>query len=509
MRFHHLFGLPLVALSLVAQSPSLTSTAKDRKNLRLTIYQGGKAFVQESRTLLLPKGLTLLRLEDLTSGIDPSTFSIQDSDLSISLGIKRQSYLYARPSAQNLLSCFEGKVVKVATNRGSSEALEQATLLSGDGGNLVLQFPDRVEVLGISALNRLVFPGLPSEISTKPQVEAFIESTKAGTRSIALAYVSSGFQWTPSYSVFIKPGDTSIDITAWAKVNNSSTTIMEGAQVDLLTGDLPGDGESDGLMSLPRADRSLGGVVSNIAMHLAPPPPPPPPQSLMFASENAPTGTNVGEHKVYALSTPLTLLPLQSVQVPFLEARGVKVNKDYRITQYYSASDSFAPNGNGNQVPIETFITFKNTESEHLGRQLPEGKVRMYQPDANGVVRYIGDYQIEESVSGMEVRLGLGPASDLTAKKRVSEVKVLEDPSPRRSLEEKTIEYLLTNRKDEVQSVHIQMVVPGDWTLVSSSHPGTKEQANTLGFKIQVPGKGQTKLECKVRTRLNRGVPVD
>ena len=508
MRFRHLFGLPLVALSLVAQSPSLTSTAKDRKNLRLTIYQGGKAFVQESRTLLLPKGPTLLRLEDLTSGIDPSTFSIQDSDLSTSLGIKRQSYLYARPSAQNLLSRFEGKSVKVATTRGSAEALEQATLLSGEGGNLVLQFPDRVEVLGISALNRLVLPGLPSEISTKPQVEAFLESTKPGTRSVALAYVSSGFQWTPSYSVFIKPGDTSIDITAWAKVNNSSTTIMEGAQVDLLTGDLPGDGEPDGLMSLPKADRSLGGVVSNVAMHLAPPPPPPP-LALMFDSENAPTGTNVGEHKVYALPTPLTLLPFQSVQVPFLEARGVKVTKDYRITQYYAAGDSFAPNGNGNQVPIETFISFKNAESEHLGRQLPEGKVRMYQPDANGVVRFIGDYQIPESVSGMEVRLGLGPASDLTAKRRVIEVKVLEDPSPRRSLEEKTIEYLLTNRKDEVQSVHIQTVVPGDWTLVSSSHPGTKEQANTLGFKIQVPGKGQTKLEYKVRTRLNRGVPVD
>jgi len=505
MHFRRMFALPLAALSLVAQSPTLTSTAKDRQNVRLTIYQGGKAFVQETRNLELPKGPTLLRIEGLSSGIDPSTFSIQDADLSTSLGIKRQSYLYARPSAQQLLSRFEGKGVKVATTRGSSEALEQATLLSGDGGNLVLQFPDRVEVLGISALNRLVLPGLPAEISTKPQVEAFLDNAKPGKRSVALAYVSSGFQWTPSYSVFIKPGDASIDLTAWAKINNGSATIMENAQVDLLTGDLPGDGESDTLANIPvRMDKSLGGVVSNFS-YGAPPPPPPP----LSDSDTSPTGTNVGEHKVYALPTTLTLLPMQSVQVPFLEVHGIKVLKEYQIRQSFSEGNPYYSDSGGTQVPIETFLTFKNTENDKLGRQLPGGRVRLYQPDANGVLRYLGDTEVPESVSGMEVRLGLGSASDLTAKKRVVDYRVVDDPSPKRSTEEKSIEFTLTNRKDEPQAVHIQLNISGDWSLVSSSHPGAKEQANILGFKVQIPAKGRTKVECRVKTRQNRTVLVE
>jgi hypothetical protein len=205
----------------------------------------------------------------------------------------------------------------------------------------------------------------------------------------------------------------------------------------------------------------------------------------------------------------LTLLPMQSVQVPFLEVHGIKVLKEYQIRQSFSGGNPYFSDSGGTQVPIETFLTFKNTESDNLGRQLPGGRVRLYQPDANGVLRYLGDTEVPESVSGMEVRLGLGPASDLTAKKRIVDYRVVDDPSPKRSTEEKSIEFMLTNRKDEPQAVHIQVNISGDWSLVSSSHPGRREQANILGFKVQVPAKGRTKVECRVKTRLNRAVPVE
>jgi len=497
MRILPMTFLSLFTLSLVGQDKPLVSSQKDRQTIRLTIYQGGKALVQEKRSIDLPKGRVLLRVEDLTSGIDPSTFSLQSQDFRTSLGIKRQAFLYARPTAQQLLSRYEGKEVRVPDTKGGSEVLETATLLSGEGGSIALRFPDRVEILNSAASRRLVLPSLPAEVSSTPIMEVTMDNPLAGRKDLIASYLTQDFRWTPSYSVIVQPSETQIDLVAWATVLNSSKVVVENAQIDLLAGDVPSDGES--LASLPMA-RLARGVVSNVVQFAAPPPPPPP----SAFGDSVPIGTSVGEHKVYALPSVLTLLPSQSIQVPFLEAHEIKIRKEYRLQNIFGFDDSDSGDAEGTQLPIEKSIIFRNAESEHLGRELPAGTVRIYQPDANGVLRYLGDVQAPESVSGMDVRLGLGTVSDLTAKSRMTDHKVMDDPAPRRILEEKAFEVLLTNRKDKPEIVHVQVEIDGEWTLLSSSHPGTKERAHTLGFQVQVPAKGQSKLLYRVKSRSGR-----
>lgn len=502
MRLLTMTLLSLTSFSLIAQEKALVSTQKDRQSIRLTIYQGGRAFIQENRALDLPKGPVVLRVEDLTSGIDPSTFSLQSQDFRTSLGIKRQTFLYARPTVQQLLSRYEGKEVKVSVTRGGSDALETATLLSGEGGSLALRFPDRVEILNSASSRRLVLPSFPAEVSPTPKMEVTLESLLAGRKEVALSYLTEDFRWTPSYSVIVHPTEAHIDMTAWATVLNTSKVAVENAQVDLLAGDVPSEGES--LASLPIARMARFKTTNvNVVASLAPPPPPPPPPPSAFG-DAVPSGTTVGEHKVYSLPSALTLLPSQSVQVPFLEAREIKVRKEFRLVNSFGFDDSEEVDAEGTQVPIEKSLTFRNVEGEHLGRQLPAGSVRIYQPDAKGVLRYLGDAQVPESVSGMEVRLGLGTVSELTARSRMTEHKVMDDPLPRRSVEEKAFEVLITNRKDQQETVHVQVEIDGEWTLLSSSQPGTKERAHTLGFQVQIPARGQSKLLYRVKSRTGR-----
>ena len=41
----------------------------------------------------------------------------------------------------------------------------------------------------------------------------------------------------------------------------------------------------------------------------------------------------------------------------------------------------------------------------------------------------------------------------------------------------------------------------GEWTVVNSSHPAAREDANTITFDVPVQKRGKTKLTYKVRVR--------
>lgn len=485
----------VLALSLAAQTPLVFSTQKERKDLRLTLYQNGKAFIQDTRSVVVPSGASVLRVFDLSADIAPESFQVRTLDGGDPLGIRRQSYLLSRPTSQQVLSLREGKSVRVASSRNGKEVIEDATLVSAEGETLVLKFADRVEVLGASSPRRIIVSELPNETPPTPRMDVAIETGARGARSVLLAYVSSGFSWTPAYAVVIQPGEDRIDLTAWASIVNFTRTPVEGARIDLLAGDVP---------AIPDARNSTMNFsfAPGVKFDKAPPPPPPPPPGFMESW--MPAAISAGDRKVYTLPDKYDLLPNQLIQVPFLEAREVKVRKEYRLTRNLFWDEDEAPAGEGEQLPIVAALLFKNEESQHLGRQLPAGTVRQYQADEKGILRFLGEDQIAESAAGMEVRLALGTVTDLTARCKMTDHTVKEEAAPRRSEEERAYEILFTNRKDAAQVIHTQIEIPGEWTLLSSTLPGSKEQAHTLGFQVQVPAKGQTKLQFRVRTRSGR-----
>ena len=221
----------LASLSLIAQNAPVVSTKNDRNQVRLTLYQNGRAFIQENRTVTLPKGEVLLHIEDLASSLIPTTLQLQNPDLGSSTGVVRQSFLFTRPTAQQILGRFEGKRVKVASTRGGIETIEEATLLSFEGESAVLQYPDRVEVLGASSAKRILIPGLPPEVPASPRMEVALTAPVGGKREFSIAYISSDFQWTPTYSVIINPTEKMIDLTAWATILNGTKTQFNQAKV--------------------------------------------------------------------------------------------------------------------------------------------------------------------------------------------------------------------------------------------------------------------------------------
>jgi hypothetical protein len=59
----------------------------------------------------------------------------------------------------------------------------------------------------------------------------------------------------------------------------------------------------------------------------------------------------------------------------------------------------------------------------------------------------------------------------------------------------------LRNHKDEAVRVEVREPAGGDWTIVDSSLPATKEDAQTFTFDVPVPKRGATKVKYRVRVR--------
>ncbi len=53
---------------------------------------------------------------------------------------------------------------------------------------------------------------------------------------------------------------------------------------------------------------------------------------------------------------------------------------------------------------------------------------------------------------------------------------------------------VLKNAKKEAVTVTVQEPMPGDWQILSQSHPSTKSASNTAVWKISVPAEGSSTL---------------
>ncbi len=189
---------------------------------------------------------------------------------------------------------------------------------------------------------------------SKDKRAVYIDSTDAGTRRLAAAYVAPTPVWKSSYRlVFSQAGDATLE--GWAIVDNTSGEDWTNVRLALVSGrpvsfvsrlyeprylarpfaELPEDRAAS-----PEIHR--GGVVGGIPGGLAPAaaPVPPPPRAQMAAKqevvadyaagslssiERAGSG-ELGELFEYRFATPVTVKKDESAMLPFLQDR-IKVRK--------------------------------------------------------------------------------------------------------------------------------------------------------------------------------------
>lgn len=448
----------------------LSSGLEDQTGVAVTVYNINLGLVKDLRTLRIPKGTGEVRFMDVASQIIPTSVSIKSLIDPLSLQVLEQNYEYDLLNPQKLLDKYVGKEVKLFYKNPYSEREEivTATLLSNNGGP-IFRIGDEIT---FGHPGRLIFPGVPENLISKPTLVWLLQNSLSTAQEIEASYLTNGIHWRADYIVTLNDTDDKANLSGWVTIDNRSGTTYRNAKLKLVAGDVnrvKDEGEY--------RDKMLR--TAEIAAKAAP----------QFQEQE------FFEYHIYTLERAATIKDNQTKQIGLVNADSIPVRKElvYRGAAYYYHNrygDAMT-----NQK-VEVFVEIENKKEQNLGIPLPKGTVRVYKYDTEKSLQFVGEDSIDHTPKDEKVKIKLGNAFDVVGTRKQTDWKKIASDTY-----EASFEILLRNHKKEDVVVKVIEPIPGDWTMISSSHAHAKTEAFTAEFTLPVPKDEETKLTYRVRMR--------
>lgn len=451
-------------------SMAATSTLKDQQSVAITIYNSNIGLVRETRMINLQQGIQTLKFMDVAAKIDPTTVSLKSLLDGMSLRILEQNYEYDLPNQQKLLEKFVGQKVDLVwlNPESKKEEIVEATLLSTQGGN-TFQVGDKI-LLGHPG--RIVLSKIPETVSLQPTLLWMLENKLARPQRLEVTYLTSGINWKTDYLAVLNASDTQIELTGWVTIENRSGATYRNAQLRLVAGEV----------QRVREER-----IAELAV----------PRTAMAAKEAAPQFKEdpFFEYHLYTLDRGTTLRENETKQMVFFDAHQVPVSKLFILRGqpqfYWSRYEA-----RGQQQKVGVFLELVNRPENHLGMPLPKGTVRVYKEDKDGTLQLAGEDRIDHMARNEKFKVKIGEAFDAVAERIQTEYKQLDS-----RVYEVAFEVSLRNQSNEDGKVLVEEPIPGDWEMISNTHPYEKLQANLIRFHVPVGKNQEVKVRYKVRFR--------
>jgi len=464
------------ALPVSAQEIEQRTGLGDQREVAVTIYNENLALVKDTRKLTLKRGASNLAFRDVSARMRPETALLRSISAPGSLSVLEQNFDFDLLTPQKLLEKYVGQNVNVVrTNPATgAETTEVAQVLAANEG-VVLKIGNRIET-GLPG--RIVYNDVPSNLRDRPTLVMSLNNTSSATQDVELSYLTGGLAWKADYVVELNSAEDKLDISGWVTLTNTSGASYRNAKLQLVAGDVN------------QVKQRVVVTASSVRM-MAPAP---------EAKMDSMAEESLFEYHLYTLNRPTTIAENQTKQVALLNASAVPARKEFLLkgdAYYYQSSAGEL----GQKMKIGAFIEFENKESAQLGMPLPKGVIRVYKKDSNGNAQFIGEDNVDHTPKNEKVRLKLGDAFDVTADKKQTDFKKIAGTSKYNYIFESAYEITLKNAKKEAVTVTVQEPVPGDWQILSASHPHVKGASNTAVWKINVPAEGSSKLVYRTQVR--------
>ncbi len=452
--------LSVTLFALPAPAQNAPETA-----LRLTIYANGLTLVDEARTL--PAGEDkVVRLDRVGPNMIADSVRV---DLGGDVGVREIALDSDILNRRTLLERSLGKTVKLVRINPATgaETVEDAVVLSVTQG-LVLKVGERIET---EPPGRIVFDGVPEDLHATPTLSLTLDKPLSAPTGGRLAYLTNGLTWNAVYTAVLNPAHNSLDLSAWAKVQNNAGVDYNGALVSLVAGDVAREAEPPRGKILMRAEASMASDA---------------------AAFNAPRSELSAFH-MYKMPAPVSLKDKESRQLRLLSAEGV-VSR--RVLEFRSGAPVFgAVRGAGDVQPVRQRIMIVNDAASHLGVPLPAGLVRAYVRDEDGVLRFIGEDSIDNTSLSQEFALDLGTAFDVTVERKQSDFRRVGD-----RVTETAFSLTVRNGGTEAASVNVIEDIPGEWEILAESLTHSRDGI-AAEWQVAVPAGGAVDLTYRVRVR--------
>lgn len=465
------FGTMAEADSRDKKTGILSTGLEDQFGMAITIYNVNLGLVKDQREIKLNKGTGELRFMDVASQIIPASVSIKSLIDSASLQILEQNYEYDLLNPQKLLDKYVGKEVKLYYRNPYTEREDvvTATLLSNNGGPI---FKTGDEIT-FGHPGRIIFPGVPENLISKPTLVWLIENNLASPQKVEASYLTNGINWRADYVLTLNDKDDKADISGWVTIDNKSGAAYKDAKLKLVAGDV--NRVQDEYEYREKTMR----------------------YALASAKQEAPQfkEEEFFEYHIYTLQRPSTIKENQTKQISLVTAGNIPVKKELMLqgAKYYYYSHYGEPM---TKQKVGVYVELQNKKENNLGMPLPKGIVRVYKHDSEGSLQFVGEDRIDHTPKDEKIRIKLGDAFDVVGTRKQTDWKKIAYDTY-----EAAFEISLRNHKKEDVTVKVVEPIPGDWSMLSSSHEYIKTGAFTAEFAIPVPKDKEVKLTYRVRMR--------
>lgn len=462
--------ISLNSSNLTAQD---TSSSKERKDLSITIYNGGMGLVREVRTVNLPKGRTSLKYEDVASSIIPQTVRVKPLLGSKEFTVFEQNYEYDLISNHRLLEKYVGREVTLiqTNNKTGEETTTKAKLIAYNDGRPVYEIGNQIS---LDHPGRVVVQSIPDNLYAKPTLIWDLFSKEAGEKTMDVSYQTAGMNWSADYNLFLSDDETGADIQSWVTLSNSSGVAFLKATLQLVAGKIQ--------LLHNQNVRPVGYMAKRQMNEMA----------MDGQSSPAFAQENLSEYYLYTLDQPTDIGSQQTKQVQLFAEEGLKVEKKYIFENIPMRSDG---QKEFNNATVRYDLI--NTKKNRLGRPLPAGTIRILKKDSKGRVQLLGEDNIDHTPIEEWVRVSTGSAFDVVANGRQTSYEKFKITNGYKA----SYEVELRNRKKEAITVRLYDYLNGEWKVTDNSHKFEKESQSRIFFDIKLPAGAVEKLTYTVENK--------
>jgi hypothetical protein len=297
-----------------------------------------------------------------------------------------------------------------------------------------------------------------------------LENKLPRPQKLEASYLTFGINWKADYVAVLNKLDTLTDLTGWVTIDNRSGATYQNALLKLVAGDIHRVQEE---MKMDYARAKLATKEA---------------ASPQFKEES------FFEYHLYTLDRRTTIKDNQTKQMTLLDANQVPLKKLFIFTghpQYY-----YYQNQGSQKQKIGVFLELENTKKNNLGIPLPKGTIRVYKEDKDGSLQFVGEDRIDHTSKDEKFKIKIGEAFDVVGERVQTDYKHLGN-----NLFEVAFEVSLRNHKKEDIKVLVEEPIPGDWEMLSNTHPFEKLSAHLIRFDVPIAKDKEVKVKYRIRFR--------
>lgn len=462
-------AMVVLLMGMAPADEVVKSTPDDQKEVFVTIYNSNLGLVKDVREIQLKPGISELQFMGVAERINPTTVHIKSLIKPESLVVLEQNYEYDLLNPAKLLDKYLGEKVKIADKNyytGKEEVFE-AVLLSNNQGS-IYKINDEIH---INPAGRVILPRLPENLIAKPTLVWMLQNTLGKQQKVEASYLTDGINWKADYVLLLNQDDTKSDLIGWVTIDNQSGAAYKDATIQLVAGDVhrilpPQPRRRETRDSLQYAETAAKGEFE---------------EKPFF------------EYHIYTLGRKSTIKEKQTKQINLLGASNVPLKKRlcFYGAEYYYRNQYGKPVSN---QKVGVYIDIENKKENNLGMPLPKGVVRVYKADHEGRLQFVGEDEINHTPKDEKAEIKMGEAFDVVGERTQKDWKKIAD-----NVYEVAWEISLRNHKEQEAEVQVIEPIPGDWTLLDSSHQSEKIEAHTLKYIVKIPKDKEEKINYRVR----------